>query len=220
MGNEIEAKDILKQPVDGWFRCNGEEWGLKVRVINCLKDMNIKTIEDLLRWPAKDLLLTPNLGKKSLTEIQDILNLFGLKLPLKRPGRTMREIREKEAPPTIKENIIYQDKIVYKEIFEDKIIYKDKIVEVPIEKEIPTLSKCIICQKYPTLTLQNSSQVAINEKNFQIKCFNCGTFTYVVAPQSSYESLFPCLYQAIHKWNKMGAHLEVKIEETKNAENS
>jgi len=46
---------------------------LTVRSANCLKAENIYYIGDLIQRTEVELLKTPNLGKKSLTEIKDVL---------------------------------------------------------------------------------------------------------------------------------------------------
>ena len=48
---------------------------LTVRSANCLKAENIYYIGDLIQRTEVELLKTPNLGKKSLTEIKDVLAL-------------------------------------------------------------------------------------------------------------------------------------------------
>lgn len=53
---------------------------LTVRSANCLKAENIYYIGDLVQKTEADLLKTPNLGKKSLTEIQSVLASHGLSL--------------------------------------------------------------------------------------------------------------------------------------------
>jgi DNA-directed RNA polymerase subunit alpha len=53
---------------------------LTVRSANCLKAENIYYIGDLVLKTEADLLKTPNLGKKSLTEIQSVLASHGLSL--------------------------------------------------------------------------------------------------------------------------------------------
>jgi DNA-directed RNA polymerase alpha subunit len=50
------------------------------RTVNCLRAENIETVEDLLKWTERELLKTPNLGRKSLTEIKCVLRNLGLKL--------------------------------------------------------------------------------------------------------------------------------------------
>ena len=53
---------------------------LTVRSANCLKAENIYYIGDLVQRTEVELLKTPNLGKKSLTEIRDVLGERGLTL--------------------------------------------------------------------------------------------------------------------------------------------
>ncbi len=66
---------LLLRPVD--------DLELTVRSANCLKAENIYFIGDLIQKSEFDLLKTPNLGKKSLTEIKDILAQHGLALGMK-----------------------------------------------------------------------------------------------------------------------------------------
>ena len=63
---------VLLRPVD--------DLELTVRSANCLKAENIFYIGDLIQRTEVELLKTPNLGKKSLTEIKDILAIKGLSL--------------------------------------------------------------------------------------------------------------------------------------------
>lgn len=56
---------------------------LTVRSANCLKAENIFYIGDLIQKTEVELLKTPNLGKKSLTEIKDILAAKGLSLGMR-----------------------------------------------------------------------------------------------------------------------------------------
>lgn len=63
---------ILLRPVD--------ELELTVRSANCLKAESIYYIGDLIQKTETELLKTPNLGKKSLTEIKDVLASRGLSL--------------------------------------------------------------------------------------------------------------------------------------------
>jgi len=63
---------ILVRPVD--------ELELTVRSANCLKAENIYLIGDLIQRTEVELLKTPNLGKKSLMEIKDVLAMRGLSL--------------------------------------------------------------------------------------------------------------------------------------------
>lgn len=54
-----------------------------VRSENCLKAEGIYYIGDLVKYTPEDLLKTPNLGKKSLTEIMQVLSSKGLSLGMK-----------------------------------------------------------------------------------------------------------------------------------------
>ena len=66
---------ILLRPVD--------DLELTVRAANCLKAENIYYIGDLVTRSENDLLKTPNLGKKSLMEIKNVLSSRGLSLGMK-----------------------------------------------------------------------------------------------------------------------------------------
>ena len=46
----------------------------------CIRDRNIHYIGDLVTRMESDLLRTPNLGKKSLNEIKEVLGTMGLSL--------------------------------------------------------------------------------------------------------------------------------------------
>lgn len=72
---EPEFDPVLLRPVD--------DLELTVRSANCLKAENIFYIGDLIQRTEVELLKTPNLGKKSLTEIKDILALKGLSLGMR-----------------------------------------------------------------------------------------------------------------------------------------
>ncbi len=66
------------------------ELELSVRASNCLRDANIKTIGELVRKPESELLEFRNFGKKSLTEIHDILKAMGLGLGMKVDVKKLR----------------------------------------------------------------------------------------------------------------------------------
>jgi DNA-directed RNA polymerase subunit alpha len=66
---------ILLQPVD--------DLELTVRSANCLKAENVYYIGDLVQRQEVELLKAPNLGKKSLNEIKEVLSARGLSLGMK-----------------------------------------------------------------------------------------------------------------------------------------
>lgn len=72
---EPEVDPVLLRPVD--------DLELTVRSANCLKTENIHYIGDLIQRTEVELLKTPNLGKKSLTEIKDVLASRGLSLGMR-----------------------------------------------------------------------------------------------------------------------------------------
>ena len=72
---EDEVDPILLRPVD--------DLELTVRSANCLKAESIYYIGDLIQRTEVELLKTPNLGKKSLTEIKDVLAQRGLSLGMR-----------------------------------------------------------------------------------------------------------------------------------------
>lgn len=66
----LVRNDLLDRSVD--------ELELSVRSYNCLKNADIRSIRDLIRRSERDMLGTKNFGKKSLTEIKDLLHGMGL----------------------------------------------------------------------------------------------------------------------------------------------
>jgi len=73
-----EPPPILLRPVD--------ELELTVRSANCLKAENIYYIGDLVQRSETELLKTPNLGRKSLNEIKEVLASRGLTLGTRLEG--------------------------------------------------------------------------------------------------------------------------------------
>ena len=71
---EVKIDPVMLRPVD--------ELELTVRSANCLKAENIHYIGDLVTRMESDLLRTPNLGRKSLNEIKEVLSSRGLSLGL------------------------------------------------------------------------------------------------------------------------------------------
>jgi DNA-directed RNA polymerase subunit alpha len=86
-GGEIDP--ILLRPVD--------DLELTVRSANCLKAESIFYIGDLIQRTEVELLKTPNLGKKSLTEIKDVLATKGLSLGMRLENWPPAGLREKTA---------------------------------------------------------------------------------------------------------------------------
>ena len=78
------SEDASFRPlIDPKLLCPVEDLDLTVRSANCLKTEGIKYIGDLVQKTEVELLKTPNLGKKSLTEIKDVLAERGLSLGMR-----------------------------------------------------------------------------------------------------------------------------------------
>jgi DNA-directed RNA polymerase subunit alpha len=88
---EPEMDPLLLRPVD--------DLELTVRSANCLKAENIFYIGDLIQRSEFELLKTPNLGKKSLTEIKDVLAQHGLSLGMKLENWPPTSLKEREKTP-------------------------------------------------------------------------------------------------------------------------
>ncbi len=84
--DEPEVDPILLRPVD--------DLELTVRSANCLKAEAIMYIGDLIQRTETELLRTPNLGKKSLNEIKDVLASRGLSLGVRLENWPPASIRE------------------------------------------------------------------------------------------------------------------------------
>ena len=78
LSRDDAVNPIFQRPVD--------DLELTVRSANCLKAENIFFIGDLVQRTESDLLKTPNLGKKSLTEIKTVLAAHNLALGTKIEG--------------------------------------------------------------------------------------------------------------------------------------
>lgn len=90
---DTQIDPILLRPVD--------ELELTVRSANCLKAENINYIGDLVQRTEVELLRTPNLGKKSLTEIKEVLAVHGLALGMRLDNWPPPALRTEDEPASI-----------------------------------------------------------------------------------------------------------------------
>ena len=88
ISEEPEVDPVLLRPVD--------DLELTVRSANCLKAEQIYYIGDLIQRTEVELLKTPNLGKKSLTEIKDVLASRGLSLGMRLENWPPASLKEKK----------------------------------------------------------------------------------------------------------------------------
>lgn len=82
----VQEKSSREDAVNPIYYRPVDDLELTVRSANCLKAENIFFIGDLVQRTEADLLKTPNLGKKSLTEIKNVLAAHGLALGTKIDG--------------------------------------------------------------------------------------------------------------------------------------
>lgn len=85
---DLKSSPVMKeaseqQAVNPIFMRPVDDLELTVRSANCLKAESIFFIGDLVQRSENDLLKTPNLGKKSLTEIKNVLASHGLSLGMR-----------------------------------------------------------------------------------------------------------------------------------------
>jgi DNA-directed RNA polymerase subunit alpha len=78
-----EEKGQKSPPIDPILLRPVDDLELTVRSANCLKAENIYYIGDLIQRTETELLKTPNLGRKSLNEIKEVLASRGLTLGMK-----------------------------------------------------------------------------------------------------------------------------------------
>ena len=96
--SETADDEVLEERIDPVLLRSVDDLELTVRSANCLKAENIYYIGDLIQRTEVELLKTPNLGKKSLTEIKDVLATRGLSLGVELenwpPASLQREKRD------------------------------------------------------------------------------------------------------------------------------
>ena len=80
MGNRSTVVEKAETQRDKVLEMTIEELDLSVRSFNCLKRANINTVEDLISKTEDEMMKVRNLGRKSLEEVINKLNMMGLSL--------------------------------------------------------------------------------------------------------------------------------------------
>lgn len=80
---EIALYEKLRLPIS--------ELELSVRSSNCLREANIKTIADLVKRAEEEMLGFKNFGKKSLTEIKELLTGMSLSLGMQIDSKKLKK---------------------------------------------------------------------------------------------------------------------------------
>ncbi|MDD4979914.1 MAG: DNA-directed RNA polymerase subunit alpha [Candidatus Omnitrophica bacterium] len=80
---EMMLYEKLKLPIS--------ELELSVRSSNCLREANIKTIADLVKKTEEEMLSFKNFGKKSLTEIKELLAGMGVNLGMQVDSKKLKK---------------------------------------------------------------------------------------------------------------------------------
>lgn len=88
----VEEEEALSTDIIEKLRLPVAELELSVRSANCLREAKIKTMADLVQRAEPEMLKFRNFGKKSLSEIQEILNGMGLTLGMKLDRRTLDQL--------------------------------------------------------------------------------------------------------------------------------
>ena len=95
-GGELGREELAG--LDALLAKNIDELDLSVRSANSLKNANIHTLRDLVRRTEKDMLETKNFGRKSLEEVQEVLDKLGLSFGMDVPERPAASgLRPKES---------------------------------------------------------------------------------------------------------------------------
>ena len=75
------------------------ELELSIRVMNALKENDIKTVGDLVQKTRDQLIRTPNFGRRSLNEVKEVLSNMSLEL-----GMNI-DTQPEESQPTVFDNL-------------------------------------------------------------------------------------------------------------------
>lgn len=82
LGTHTKSVDVMtefvEEPTSKYQNMSIEDLDLSVRSYNCLKRAGIQTVEELTQKTEEDMMKVRNLGKKSLKEVKEVLQNYGL----------------------------------------------------------------------------------------------------------------------------------------------
>lgn len=125
----MESEEKEEAVVNPYLAKGVEELELSVRAYNCLKAANIKTIGELVSKTESEMLKYRNFGKKSLTEIKEVLSKYNLYLgmdPNQLKGETVQT--DMNVVPALLENDDDDD-------LDDEIDLEEEVDEVDDSEE-------------------------------------------------------------------------------------
>ena len=96
--NKIEEVDEKQEEIQRLLAKPVSEMELSVRSSNCLRNAKIQSIGELVKKTETDMLKYRNFGRKSLTEIQDMIKKMGLSfgMDIERAGKVLNIAKIKE----------------------------------------------------------------------------------------------------------------------------
>ncbi len=101
MQQQASVQDLAEENAIFYKSLESEEIGLTARALNCLKKMGLESLGQLVQCTERDLLKTPNLGKKVLDEIKMELARLGLELGMEVEGFPVPDLTpDEEKAPT------------------------------------------------------------------------------------------------------------------------
>ena len=101
LAREEVAGDRVFDPRQEYMGRSVDELELSVRAYNCLKNANIRTINELVQRSEQEMLKTKNFGRKSLNEIKEILESMNLQLGMKLDDQGRITWPPPEAAPSV-----------------------------------------------------------------------------------------------------------------------
>lgn len=136
------------------------DFELSVRSRNCLRQMNIKTLGDLLRITESELLSYKNFGETSLNEIKEMLTQKGLKL-----GQGLQLVEQPTLPTPVQVSTDFAAH-VSKPIVELELSVRSR--KALQRLGITTLSELSMRTEAELMTIKNFGQTSLSEIQQQL----------------------------------------------------